>query len=703
MKSRFSRLIDHIDGAASEEDSNKVSQGISDLIEDMRNYKKLYKTAFIISPITGIVISSWICQLWDKMVGKQDYIYLSHLLTGWLNPIGAILMVVLTVFTSAVFYRIHKITKKDYYVDREGNFLVSKSGIHGTAHWQTEKEREACFERSTDIHDLLGDVLGKDDEGRLYTLRKDLVGINRNKCVFGVPGSGKSAAIIENDILQCMRRGESAIITDSKGDLYRKLSQKARDNGYCVRVLNLKPTELRNSDGFDLMKYFADGDISSTAEVLARSIIENTRDPYDRNGMDYWAINEMNGYKSLLLYIATNETLKKAGRCNLAEMYNMATQNDSVKLATLFNGLPATNEARQAFNIYANCEPRVQGQILNGMGIKLSFLINDYAKKIVSSNEIDLVAPMKKKCMYFVVISDTNKAYNVIANLFFNMMLIKQCEYSDSLTTQQKKDQLFVNYILDEFKATGSINNFDGTITTVRSRKICFTTVLQTLGQLKDMYPGEAYNTILGSMTIKMLLRSGDTDTSQFFTDACGKQTRVEKGAKYSDTVAEAVHVHNGQTITESSSGEDLLPLDETQKMDANRLVVMILGFQPVKLYKYLSNTNPFMDGWEDHEKVPGKHKPKWRKLDEQKAAEQRARIDAENAGLQPASSESGTIQPEGYEQPFDPETGEIKPAAPGLPESNSETPQPVPKKRGRFKECSPEQTEQNNNAMSRF
>ena len=213
MESMFDRL------RGNNEEGGKISQGISDFLYDIKEHKGAYKSMLIMSPIAGIVTSGWVCQMFKKLIGEQDKIF-----TAWLNTPGLIIAALVTILFLLGGYRFHKLTKKDYYVDREGNFLVSKQGLHGSAHWQTEKERQQCFNRSKNIDDLLGDILGIDDEGRLYTLREDLVGINRNKCLFGTPGSGKSAAIIENDILQCMRRGESAIITDSKGDLYRRLS-----------------------------------------------------------------------------------------------------------------------------------------------------------------------------------------------------------------------------------------------------------------------------------------------------------------------------------------------------------------------------------------------------------------------------------------------------------------------------------------------
>lgn len=602
-----SSLFDLIRGKADEEKGSKITQSYVDLVYDFKEYKRVYIQILVLCPLLSMVSVSFISQSLHRLTGKSNAYYILNLFTDWWNPVGVVAVILFTILFITVSFRIHKITKKDYYKDREGNFEISKSGVHGKAHWQTEKERDECFKRSTNYYDLKGDILGIDDKGLLYTLREDLVGINRNKCIFGTPGSGKSAAIIENDIVKCMERGESAIITDSKGDLYRKLSQKARDAGYVVRVLNLKSNELKNSDAFHLLKYLENGD-TSVAEMLSNCIIENTGDGH----MDYWAQNEMNGYKALLLYISTNEALKKMGRNTLAEMYNICTQNTPQQLAAMFNGLPRTHPAKQAFNIYANCEPKVQGQILNGMGIKLSFLTDFNAQQIVSHDEIDLVLPMKRKCMYFVVIPDTNKTYNVIANLFFNMMLIKQCEYSDSLSSEKRQRQIFVNYILDEFKATGAINNFDGTITTVRSRKIGITTVLQTLGQLQDMYPGMAYDTILGSMTTKILLRAGDETTSKYFTMICGQQTRRTMSGRYSQALSDAFPLHNLETKTEGLVGADLLAVDETQKLDANDLVVCILGFEPVKLHKFLSKNNPELKEWT--ERIPGRHKPRWRK-----------------------------------------------------------------------------------------
>ena len=616
-------MLDKMLDSVKEEKTDRVQNSIVDILHDIKENPKTYKSILISSPILAILFSSWLMQILYRAVGKQDSIYIVDFFTAWTSsPLGILIAIFLTLFFISLQFRFHKVTQKDYYVDREGNFEISKSGVHGKAHWQTEEEREVCFERSKKYDDIKGNILGIDDNGLLYALRSDLVGINKNKIIIGVPGSGKSAAIIENDIMKCMERGESAIITDSKGDLYRKLSKKAIENGYIVRVLNVKPNELKHSDAFHLLKYLEDGNISS-AMMLANAIIEMTS-----GHMDYWGKNELNGYVALLLYISTNETYRASGENTLGKMYELCSKHNPQQLALLFDGLDDSHPAKQAFNIFLEAEPRIQGQILNGMGINLSFMIDNYAKEILSHDEIDLVLPMKRKCMYFVVIPDNNKTFNVIANLFFNMMITKQCEFSDSLPDDVRKSrQLCVNYILDEFKATGSISNFDDVVSTVRSRKMAITVVLQSLGQLEDMYPGKACETILGGMTTRILLRAGDEYTARYFSVLCGKQTRRVVTGKYNESLSDAVPLHDGENMSVSLVGADLLPIDEAMKLDANKLVVCILGFEPVKLNKYLSHNNPYLQEWE--ERMPGRHKPKWRKLQEDKIKEREARREA--------------------------------------------------------------------------
>lgn len=96
-------------------------------------------------------------------------------------------------------------------------FSLSKTGTYGTASWMTQKELRAVLEvRSPGQAD--GIILGE-MHGNAICLPKD-TRLNRHIAVFGASGTMKSRAVIRPALFTAIKRGESAVITDPKGELY---------------------------------------------------------------------------------------------------------------------------------------------------------------------------------------------------------------------------------------------------------------------------------------------------------------------------------------------------------------------------------------------------------------------------------------------------------------------------------------------------
>ena len=595
------------------EEFNRMDQFWSDFVLDFQMHKKLYIAGFVGVVIISIIFVSWLTQYILWIFGKQDGIYIGELVTKFAsNPISLVLTGVCIVVLSRLAYRTSKLMEKDYVQNTEENYKVSKYGVYGDAHWQTEEERKECFERTKDINEMYSDILGRDNKGYLYALRTDLLSVNKNKIAFGASRSGKSAAIVENEIFQCIRRGESMIVTDSKGDVYRNTAYVAKIYGYIVRVLNLKAKELKNSDSWEPLKYVTLED-EIQAEVLAKAIIENTED----GPMDYWAKNEMNALKATILLVATTENYKN--NRSMREVVNIITEPATFE--SKFMGLPDDNPAKNAFNIFAACKDDVKKQILNGMGIRLSLLNNKYIKEIVSHDEIDLILPMKRKCIYYIIISDTDTAMKFVASMFFTQAFMAQCDYSDGLSKKAKQKQLPVRYELDEFKNIGAIPFFDVKISTFASRKISSTLILQGITQLEELYPRKAHQIILANTTTKILLKAGDEETAKYFSTLCGILTVKVENGRYSKGRTQRLDLHNAETVSEGLGKRELLLQDKAMKLDKDILVVCINGFQPVKLNKYIAELNHPMYK-ECKELKPNNHKPKWRKEIEMREAQ---------------------------------------------------------------------------------
>ena len=71
--------------------------------------------------------------------------------------------------------------------------------------------------------------------------------------VIGSTGSGKSQTIVEPMVELLIKKGESMIITDPKGELYKASSDYMRERGYHVVVLNFRDPQNGNAWNYWMM------------------------------------------------------------------------------------------------------------------------------------------------------------------------------------------------------------------------------------------------------------------------------------------------------------------------------------------------------------------------------------------------------------------------------------------------------------------
>ena len=172
-------------------------------------------------------------------------------------------------------------------------FSKSKSGIYGTASWMTEKEMREMLEIST-IEKAEGTILGE-YKGKAVCMPVD-TRLNRHIAIFGASGTMKSRAIIRNALFQALKRDESVVVTDPKGELYADTAEMYRKAGYEVKVFNLVTPE--HGDSWNCMSDLH-GD-TLMAQVLTNVIIGNTS---SGKGDHFWDNGEGNLLKALILLV----------------------------------------------------------------------------------------------------------------------------------------------------------------------------------------------------------------------------------------------------------------------------------------------------------------------------------------------------------------------------------------------------------------
>lgn len=465
-------------------------------------------------------------------------------------------------------------------------FSVSKTGTYGTAGWMTTKEMKAVFELTTPAK-AEGNILGE-HKGTLVCLPKD-TRLNKHTAIFGASGTMKSRAVIRNAIFQAIKRGESVLVSDPKSELYCDTSELFRKNGYEVKVLNL--VDPRHSDTWNCMSDIENDTLM--AQVLTNVIIGNTS---QGKGDHFWDNGETNLLKALVLYVALDDK-RTPDQKNLWDVYQMLINPSEKDLTNAFKRLPFGHPAKAPYNLFAQASDNVRSGILLGLGTRLQVLQNMEVARLISGSSIDLTAPGKRKCAYFIILSDQETSMAFLSSLFFSFLFIKLTRFADC--SPGGRCPVPVNLILDEFNNIGRIggapdgSDFARSLSVIRSRDIRVTLAVQSLGQLQNRYPNNLWAEIIGNCDIQLMLGCTDDVTANYFSARSGDmsiQVQSTMMTKQSMAVAQVIPQYRE---TQGHGRRKLLTPDEVLRLPANEMLVVIRGQNILKLTKFDYTNHP--------------------------------------------------------------------------------------------------------------
>lgn len=458
-------------------------------------------------------------------------------------------------------------------------FTKSKTGIYGTANWMNEKEMRQVLEVSP-VDKAEGTILGE-YKGKAVCMPKD-TRLNRHIAIFGASGTMKSRAIIRNALFQALKRGESVIITDSKAELYADTSEMYRSAGYEVKIFNLVNPE--HGDSWNCMSDL-NGD-TLMAQVLTNVIIGNTS---SGKGDHFWDNGEGNLLKALILLVDQDRS-RSPDMKHLSAVYQLLTQNSERQLTAMFDKLPLDHPARAPFNLFAQSSDTVKSGIILGLGTRLQVLQNQAVQRITSQSDIDLTAPGRKKCAYYIILSDQDATMAFLSSLFFSFLFIKLTRYADS--RPEGRCDVPVNLILDEFNNVGRIggaedgSDFARSLSVIRARNLRVMLAVQSLGQLQNRYPNNLWAEIIGNCDIQLMLGCTDDVSAEYFSARSGDMSvQVNSTMTVRQTIAVA-QVIPQYRHTEGQGKRRLLTPDEVLRLPNEELLCVIRGCNLLKLTK---------------------------------------------------------------------------------------------------------------------
>lgn len=469
---------------------------------------------------------------------------------------------------------------KDKNYDERG-FKLIKNGTYGTASWMDQNEINEILEvKSPGQAD--GVILGEQQGGKVISMPKETK-LNRHIAIFGASGTRKSRGIIRPALFTAIKRGESVVVTDPKAELYNDMSGLFKKYGYEVKVYNL--VSPKHSDSWNCMDDL-NGD-TLMAQIVTSVIISNTSSGKSDH---FWDNGEANLLKALVLYVDQDKS-RNLDEKNLPAVYRLLTQYTEKQLSILFENLPFNHPAKAPYNLFTQASDTVKSGIILGLGTRLQVLQNKAVQDITNRSEIDLSAPGKRKCAYFVVLSDQDATMAFLSSLFFSFLFIKLVRYADS--TLEGHCTIPVNLIFDEFNNIGKIgassdgSDFARSLSTIRSRDIRVMLAVQSLGQLQNRYPHNLWSEILGNCDIQLMLGCTDDLTAEYVSARSGDMNiEVNTTMTVRKTIAMA-QVIPQYRYTQGQGKRRLLTPDEVLRLPTDELLIMIRGHNLLKARKF--------------------------------------------------------------------------------------------------------------------
>lgn len=505
--------------------------------------------------------------------------------------------------------------------DQERNLTISSSGSYGTAAFMNSKEAEQCFDitsaKSTDQ-----DILGMTDKGKVFTLPKK-TRLNANQAICGASGTGKSRSISRNLILQSAKRGESMVITDCKSELYESMSQYLIDQGYTVKVFNL--IAMDHSDSWNCL-----GEVG-TSELMAQTFADIVLKSTSGELKDaFWFNAELNLLKALVLYVALEMPPEKR---NLGQVYDLLCNESERSLSKIMNNIrrehvnPYTGEvmppspAFAPYAIFMQSSETVRSSVIIGLGSKLQVMQAKQVWDITSHNEIDLELPGKQKCAYFCIVSDQDSTFEFLSSLFFSFLFIKLIRYADSyceggcLPTK-------VKFILDEFpNCSGNIPDFEKKCSTIRSRGCSVAVFFQNIGQMRNRYPDDRWQEIIGACDTTIFLGCTDTLTAEWISDRIGvASVELEATARELNTMHITDYTPRFRR-TNSIGKRQLMTPDEVMRLAPDEELVFIRGQKVFRARRFDYSLHPAYKKLRSKKAIL--HEPDWKTASRVRASEQ--------------------------------------------------------------------------------
>ncbi len=495
---------------------------------------------------------------------------------------------------------------------------------YGSARWGNAQDIEPYMDKSDFDNNV---ILTQTERLTMGKPSHPKYARNKNILIIGGSGSGKTRFFVKPNLMQMH---SSYIVTDPKGTVLvecGKMLQKGRPtkskdkNGktittyepYNIKVFNT--IDFEKSMHYNPFAYISEKNREKDILKFVDVLIKNTTGSGQQSGEDFWVKAEKLLYTAYIAMIFCFSPLEERNFETLIDMINASEcreDDENFKNAVdqqfdfvecwINDSFPEEDEFPESLkSIRDHCQPSEEQKRIGAFALKQyrsyklaagktakSILIScstrlapfaiDEVLEITRYDELGLDKLGDELSALFVIISDTDATFNFLVAIMYSQLFNLLCTKAD--TSPGGRLKYHVRCLLDEFSNIGEIPQFEKLITTIRSREISASIILQAKSQLKAIYKDNA-DTIEGNCDTTLFLGGKEKTTLKEISESLGKET-IDSFNTSENRGQSQSYGTNYQKL-----GKELKSQDELAIMDGGKCILQLRGVRPFFSDKY--------------------------------------------------------------------------------------------------------------------
>lgn len=330
--------------------------------------------------------------------------------------------------------------------------------------------------------------------------------------VIGDSGCGKTRRVILPTIRLLAKAGESMVISDPKGELYRTTANSLREKGYTVQVLNFRnPSRGHRWNPLGLIDELYHSENSESKDkalMMLSDIVDVLQQGLQGEKDPYWAMaagDVMRGISLIILDYGelgdlTFENISLTAREVRDQLSGSkrSFSSSSTPFKDFLSSLPKGSPIYQNLSVIITNAEDTRNCIMSVFEAMISlYSSQESLMDLFAVSEIDInTLGLSPTALFFILPDDTEALYP-IATVFVKQIYSSLISLADAQRDGKLPNR--VTFLLDEFANFAKMPSIESMLTAARSRRIRFVLVCQSMDQLTAKYQEYGRETLLAN------------------------------------------------------------------------------------------------------------------------------------------------------------------------------------------------------------